>query len=276
MHYKLLSFIVAIAVLGISCNDNSNDMVERGTASMQVSLIDDPAQYDAVLIDVQGLSYKIETDTSETAEDNKEGSWNTVDIEPRVYDILELNNGEEALLADTDIPEGELKEIRLILGDQNQVVIENDTLDLTIPSGSSSGLKLKVDADIEANESYKLTLDFDAAKSIHETGNGKFILKPVIRVFLEETDESEFGSISGVVSPDSISSVVYVIEPDDEDTVSTIPEADGSFLVTMLEADSYHVIAIPAEDSGFNAASKEGVVVVAGETTELDTLKFNQ
>jgi hypothetical protein len=36
-----------------------------------------------------------------------------------------------------------VKEIRLVLGDNNHVVVDGDTFALTIPRGSSSGLKIK-------------------------------------------------------------------------------------------------------------------------------------
>jgi hypothetical protein len=53
--------------------------------------------------------------------------------------------------------------------------------DLETPSAEQSGLKIKIDKNLGFTTD-SLTLDFDADKSILETGNGKFILKPVIKV----------------------------------------------------------------------------------------------
>ena len=154
------SMMMLAAVYVLSSCDSSDSMDSpEGKATMQITLVDDPAAYEAVLIDVQGIEYKLEIDDDDIEDEDDddngdegsriyddEGEWIYVDIEPRVYDILELQNGTEAVLADVDIEAGELKEVRLILGDNNQVVIDGDTLDMKVPSGSSSGLKVKVDS----------------------------------------------------------------------------------------------------------------------------------
>ena len=282
-----MMMLAAVYVLS-SCDSSDSMDSPEGKATMQITLVDDPAAYEAVLIDVQGIEYKLEIDDDDIEDEDDddngdegsriyddEGEWIYVDIEPRVYDILELQNGTEAVLADVDIEAGELKEVRLILGDNNQVVIDGDTLDMKVPSGSSSGLKVKVDSDIEAGESYELVVDFDAAKSIVHTGSDKYILKPVIRAKLIESDEPEYGAIAGGVAPDSVSSVVYIIN-EDEDSVSTMPEPNGYFLVEMLEAGFYDVVAIPSEESGLTGASALDVEVMIDVTTELDTLKFTE
>ncbi|WP_421873671.1 DUF4382 domain-containing protein [Marinoscillum sp.] len=289
MKLKLLTILMAAVVALASCDDTNTDSMDTpGTATMKISLVDDPATFDAVLIDVQGVEYKLDTEDQndeDDGEDNEdetdsrilddEGEWVYVDIDPTVYDILQLQNGTEAVLADVDIEVGDLEEVRLILGDNNKVVVDGDTLDMTVPSGKSSGLKVKVDGDIEEGADYELVIDFDAAKSIVHTGSGKYLLKPVIRVKLMEVDVPEYGAISGVVAPDSVSSVVYVIDAD-EDSVSTMPEDNGSFLVERLDAGMYSVVAVPAEESGLNSTSAMDVEVMVDITTELDTLKFTE
>lgn len=289
MKLKLLTILMAAVVALASCDETNTDSMDTpGSATMKISLVDDPATFDAVLIDVQGVEYKLESEDMDEDEDDDseddadgrtsdddEGEWVYVDIDPTVYDILQLQNGTEAVLADVDIEVGDLEEVRLILGDNNKVVVDGDTLDMTVPSGKSSGLKVKVDGDIEEGADYELVIDFDAAKSIVHTGSGKYLLKPVIRVKLMEVDVPEYGAISGVVAPDSVSSVVYVIDSN-EDSVSTMPEENGSFLVELLDAGMYSVVAVPAEESGLNSASAMDVEVMVDMTTELDTLKFTE
>jgi len=286
MKTKLMATLISGAALLASCEDsgmtNSDQINSQSTASMQISLVDAPATYEAVLIDVVGLEYRTYNEDSVSAEsedsvevEGAEGTWTTVEIDPTVYDLLELNNGTEAVLANIDIKAETLSEIRMILGSGNQLVLAGDTIDLKVPSGSESGLKIKVDEKMEAGGNYKLVLDFDVAKSIVEAGkSGKFILKPVIHANLDKTDEApQYGSISGVVWPDSVSSVVYVINTD-KDSVSTIPEDNGTFLLEMLDEASYTVVALPQEGLGYTLATQTDVNVVAGQTTELDTLQF--
>ncbi len=300
MKVKILGIFLSMIILLASCNDsdNLNDMGSPGSASVQFKLIDAPVAYDAVLIDVQGLEYKLDIDDEMESDDESEegeeedneeensdsritdddegededGQWMTVDIEPRVYDLLQLNNGAEALLAEAEVEAGDLNAVRVILGSDNKVVVDGDTLDLFVPSGSQSGLKIKINEDIDAGEEYELIIDFDASKSIVVTGNDKYILKPVIRVDLVE-DEDEFGGISGVVFPLDLSSTVWAIDSDD-DSVSTIPEEDGTFLIDMLEAGDYSVVTVPDEESDFENMTIDDVSVMEGTITELDSIKF--
>ncbi|MEP5105912.1 MAG: DUF4382 domain-containing protein, partial [Ekhidna sp.] len=179
--------------------------------------------------------------------------------------LLDLVNGTEAVLADTDIPAGRLGEVRLVLGDNNTLVMGEKTIDLTIPSGSESGLKIKINKDLLAGVTYKLIVDFDAAKSIVKAGNsGTYNLKPVIRANME----AQTGAISGSISPVEEGVVVYAIINDD--SVSTYSNDEGMFLISALEANTYTVIAINATDT----ASAEGIDVIVGEVSDVGILSF--
>jgi hypothetical protein len=59
------------------------------------------------------------------------------------------------------------------------------------------GIKLNVHQELSGGYTYTFWLDFDAAQSIHVTGNGKYMLKPVIRLYAETTS----GSVEGSVFP---------------------------------------------------------------------------
>lgn len=65
--------------------------------------------------------------------------------------------------------------------DDNSVMVDSVIHPLQTPSAQQSGLKIKIDKDLDLDIN-TLTLDFDAEKSIVETGNGGYILKPVIKV----------------------------------------------------------------------------------------------
>tara|TARA_Y100001972_G_C7666283_1_gene336984 strand:+ start:3252 stop:4196 length:945 start_codon:yes stop_codon:yes gene_type:complete len=294
MKLRFIGTILSILMLVVACNDG--DITGKETAHVNFKLVDHPVSYDAVLIDLVGLEYRLEMEDYEVEteveievegeeddrvlgdghedddEDEDEGEWITVDIEPQVYDILQLQNGAEALLAESEIEAGELKEIRLILGDNSKVVVDGDTIDLKVPSGSSSGLKIKVDAEIEAGEFYDVVIDFVASKSIVRTGNGKYLLKPVIRVKLVQ-DDDPYGSISGLISPSDLAVMVHAINAE-EDTASTQPEEDGSYLINLLLPGSYTVVVEPEDDSGFSDVTIENVMVKEEEITELETVSF--
>jgi len=293
MKLRFIGSIFTILMLSVACNDGEIGMNE--TAHVNFKLVDHPVSYDAVLIDLVGLEYRLEIEDEEDEIDSEDegteneddrilgdhhddedeeddGTWTIVDIEPQVYDILQLQNGAEALLAETEIEAGELKEIRLILGDNNKVVVDGDTLGLKVPSGSSSGLKIKVRSEIEAGEFYDVVIDFVASKSIVSTGNGKYLLKPVIKVKLVQ-DEDPYGGISGLISPVDLSVMVHAINAE-EDTASTQPEEDGSYLIDLLLPGSYTVVVEPEDGSGFDDVTIAEVIVVEEEITALETVSF--
>ncbi|WP_258105476.1 DUF4382 domain-containing protein [Marinoscillum sp. MHG1-6] len=243
-----------IAFSFLSCSDN-----EGGSAKIQVSLVDAPADYDSVFVDIQDVQVNASGDP---------GGWISLESATMgVYDLLQLTNGEEAFLGEVELPEGKLAQVRLILGTENSLVMDGETYALTTPSGQESGLKLNVHADILAGITYKLVIDFDAAKSVVSAGSsGKYNLKPVIRAVFEATT----GAIEGVISPVDSAAVIYAIQGTDTAT-STYPDEDGMFLLRALPEGTYDVVAEPA-DSTLNTAIESGVGVVIGEVTSVDTL----
>jgi hypothetical protein len=79
------------------------------------------------------------------------------------------------------IPTNSVKEIRFVLGPANTIEFNGIVYPLTIPSGSESGLKLKINKQLNGPVD-SLLIDFDAALSIHQNGNGDYLLKPVLKI----------------------------------------------------------------------------------------------
>ncbi|MCV9385701.1 DUF4382 domain-containing protein [Reichenbachiella ulvae] len=253
-------FALAVGILA-SCDS------EKQSARIQISLVDAPGDYDAVMIDIEDILVNTSSDESD------ESGWQSLDTaEPGIYDLLKLTNGEEAFLGEVELPEGQLGQVRLLLGDENTLVIDGEETALTVPSGSQSGLKLNVSAEITGGVTYKLILDFDVDKSVVKAGNsGKYNLKPVIRAEME----AQTGAISGTVAPLEIGSTVYAIIG--EDTIaSTVPDETGEFLLRALDAETYSVSAAPEEGSGYDGATVDGVAVVIGEVTDAGELTMTE
>ena len=131
--------------------------------------------YDSILIDIQSISIHTSTDSAETS------GWFELETNGGIYDLLDYDSGNDTLIAfDSVLQVQTISQIRLILGDSNTIVDDGVTYDLETPSAQTSGLKIQVHAELEADKSYKILLDFDADNSINKTGNGKYKLKPVI------------------------------------------------------------------------------------------------
>jgi len=256
---KLFSALIIASLFIISCSSDE----DAGSARIQVALVDAPADYEAVYIDIDDVQVNVGNDEED------ESGWQSLDdAQPGIYDLLKLTNGEEAFLGEIELPAGQLGQVRLILGDSNSLITEGSETELKVPSGSQSGLKLNVGENIEAGLTYKLVIDFDAAKSVVKAGNsGRYNLKPVLRASFE----AQTGAIAGVVSP--AEGIVYGIIGDD--SISTYPDIEtGEFLIRALEAGTYDVVAVPGSDTELDTVTVENVLVEIGIVTEVDTLKL--
>jgi len=224
-------------------------------ASVQFRLTDAPGAYDAVYIDIQQIEIKA-----------GENSQLITLARPGVYNLLDFTNGLDTLMLDASVAPGRLNQIRLILGSNNSVVVDGVTHPLATPSAQQSGLKLNVQYDLEPGVAYTYTIDFDAGRSIVQQGNGSYSLKPVIRVHTSTTN----GAIQGDANPDS--AAVYVMAINGNDTIGTIPNANGQFLIGGLASGSYQVIV--QGDGLLGDITINAVTVTAGNVTNLGIITF--
>lgn len=165
-----------IAITG--CDKNEDDV--QGTSRMTVKMTDAPATYDSVLVEIDHVEVHYAEDEEHPG---AEEGWVSLETKAGVYDLLQLRNGVTVVLADDEeIPSGNITQMRLVLGNDNRVVIAGISYSLVTPSAQNSGLKINIDNELEAGEEYEVVLDFDAEKSIVVEGNGGYSLKPVIKV----------------------------------------------------------------------------------------------
>ncbi|WP_319503218.1 DUF4382 domain-containing protein [uncultured Draconibacterium sp.] len=176
MRKFITAFIIA-ATFFVACSDDDN---KAGTGTLKVDLTDAPAEYSAVLVDIQGLRINVND------ADTTEGNWMDLTLDTMgQINLLELMDGVSIQLSEDEIPAGYLSQIRLILGDNNQLVIGEDTMDMETPSAQQSGLKVNVHDSIADGETFSMMLDFDAEQSVVDKGNGGYSLKPVLTVIKE-------------------------------------------------------------------------------------------
>lgn len=257
--FSLLLAPLALMITLVAC-DKDDNVDNNEKAHLQIRLTDDPGDYDEVWIDIRDVQINVSND------DNN--GWKSLDgVRPGKYDLLSLVNDRDTLLADAYIPAGRVQQIRLILGSDNYLVKDGQVIDLETSSAQQSGLKLNIHQDVEAGLMYTLLMDFDVARSIVKTGNGKHILKPVIRCTLK----SAGGSIYGVVVPANYPSVVFAINGSDTVT-SSFTDNGGRFSLRGLPAsNSYHVSYLTTHPD-LRDSTIGPVTVVAGQVTVLDTM----
>lgn len=252
----------ALVWLMIGCSD-SNDTETPGDGTMRVFLIDEPGDYDEVNVEVVGVEVHRSGD-----EDN--AGWRTIDVDTTYVDLLSLTNGNSVVLADSTLPAGQYTQVRLILGEGNTVVVDGETHPLVVPSGGETGLKLNHPFTIEPETLYEITLDFNADRSIHLTGNGVYMLRPVIRVIVNASS----GTVIGDVEPVAARARIWTVAG--EDTVSTYADTlSGEFRFAMLATGAYD-LHFEATAGAYRDTLLEGVAVNASETTDVGTVAMEE
>lgn len=115
-------------------------------------------------------------------------SWVTVSSTPKTVDLLKLKaEGTNELLADVTLKEGAYGQLRL---DISNVVVTDDKgeHEAKLPSGE---LKIVGGFTVTPNSTSLAVFDFVADESLHLTGNGEYILAPVVQLETREDAEVE-------------------------------------------------------------------------------------
>ena len=262
---------VLLLVMGgfISCSETTSTDSETGT--LRMILVDAPADLEGVE-SLEIVFDRVMVHRGICQDEDSTDGWitvlcDTLPVEQRTFDLMELVNGDFGILCEDDLEAGAYTQIRIII-ESATLIVDGEPQELFIPSGEQSGIKLvggfKVDPDVIT----ELTLDFDVAKSLHEAppGSGRYILRPTIR--LVQTTLS--GTISGTVLPAGIGAVIYALDPSTVDTVaSTLADPiTGEYVLQALLAGIYDV---RASAVGYADSTRTGIAVTAGvNTTDVD------
>lgn len=174
MKKKLLIFsaiLLTASVIFVSCK---KDNKSEGTSTLHVRLTDAPTAYEEVNVDIREVRVKFSDDTLSTG-------WVTLTTFPGIYNLLAYQNGIDTLLGTGIFPIQVVKEIRFVLGPNNTIKDAGIVYPLTIPSGSESGLKIKINKSLNATLE-TIIIDFDAALSVKKEGTGDYKLRPVLKI----------------------------------------------------------------------------------------------
>jgi hypothetical protein len=226
-----------------------------GPGTIVVRLTDAPGAYDAVNIVVDSI--RVHVESGDTI-----NGWYTISHSPATYDLLDYMNGRDTIIAGDTVPAGYYSQMRLYIGQGSNVTKDGVSHPLVIPSGSQSGLKLNIQASISPGVQYALLLDFDASRSIVVTGNGRYMLKPVIRTVATAVS----GSLMGKVVPDTTHATVWAIAG--TDTSGTFADSTGAFAFRFLSPATYLLRIVPA-DTTYRDTTLANIVVAAAQSTNV-------
>ncbi len=174
--FPLFIALLFIAILVPSCVPTSNTLANlpEGTGKLVVNVTDPPPpNMDSVVVEVGNLEVH-----------RAGGPWVTVAEDMGPFD-LKLVEDREELLASATVDAGIYTQIRL------------DVISVTISAGGeehtarvpSGKIKLVGSFEVVNGQETDVTLDFVGAESVHVTGNGEYMFKPVIKLLIAKSSK---------------------------------------------------------------------------------------
>ena len=270
--FFLTPLLVLPLIFGACSNEDSN---LSGNGQLKLSITDAPVDTDSITsvnISVTGVQYL-----------NDDGNWATFENfeGPQTYDLLDLTRGESELLGSFDMKAGSYTQLRFMLDavEKGENPVSNpgcfltfndgSTKPLFVPSGSQTGYKASGDFTVPMNGVVSVTADFDARKSVVKAGaSGKYLLKPTIRLVVENQAGTLTGTVSNIAEGSSI--VVYVYEndtyteeeaaePTEEEAVrfanavsSDMVDESGMYKLAFLAPGTYDLVVVENIDGEFS------------------------
>ena len=242
---KALVVTAAVALLA-ACGGSGGDGDKSQTGRLKLSITDAPVDdVDSVWVQFSAVEFK------------PVGGAPILNplATPQRLNLLELQQGRQAVLVnDVVLPAGQYEWIRLVVDNvpavrDSYVMWNGAECEMTVPSGSESGLKMNRGFTLLAEGSVALTVDFDLRKSLHAPPGQHsmigqctqgFLLRPTLRL----VQDSEVGAIAGTVAPALFQGVagcvpmVYVFSDGTNAAGSTVPDdQDGTAPDPVLMAE---------------------------------------
>ncbi|PXX88992.1 hypothetical protein DIT71_16805 [Marinobacter vulgaris] len=268
--FGITALAAAVAACGGSGSSDSDS-----TGTMSLGLTDAPVtDLTEVNLNITSVEVKPAEGKSVTVQVETEDGETSLDI-----NLLDFQGGKVVQLFERqEFPAGEYEWIRLHLGDNPYVKEDNATpdteVDLFVPSGFQTGLKLQGGFIIPSGGSADFTIDFDVRKSIvnageRGTGDSKYILKPAHRLI----DNTEAGSIIGDVDYVSINQNDALVACYYEGSVyvysGDIPAEELTDLNSdNLDSEEGPLLSVPVEDEDLDGIhSFKAAFLPTGEYT---------
>ena len=235
-----------------SSSSNSNPNIPKGQSQVSMYMMDGPINFYKVLIDIRQVTVEIDTATTQNAPDvddqwdanycgfhrtasNKSVIWDTLSITPGVYNLLDLRNGTDTLLASGLYPTGKIIKIQITLGSDNTVYTDSTTdypLEIFGPNPYFTINVSRTNVDDVTNNEFKLWLDFNLEKSIF-FWDGSFLLQPYFTVF----NDMVSAKVQGTVLPPGAGALVEGISG--TDTIYAIPFWGGQYQFRNVPAGTW-------------------------------------
>lgn len=214
-----LTLLTSLGLAGASCVP----IVEAKTGTIEVWVTDAPPGYEitSIMVTVSEEGVEIhkavaeqeqeqeqegegEQEQEQQQEQQGEGEWIPIAIieDNNPFDLTQLQDGLQQILAIEKVSTGKYTQIRMNIEMVevtflNEGETEETTVEAKLPSGK---LKFVRPFDVVEEETTVLLLDFDVDKSVVFTGSGKVIVKPVVKLTIQQGKAHQLASVEGTIS----------------------------------------------------------------------------
>lgn len=280
----VITSLTALLFLFFGCG------AKEKTGTLKINLTDTPGTYEEVFITFSEVSVHRGEDqdnsTGNAADNAANSGWIIIEDEEQGFDLLTLQSGNFTLLAEAKLAAGIYTQIRLKISDgedengepKTYVKVGGEKYALKVPSGTKSGLKFTHPFRIEADNETVFFVDFDAEKSVKQTGKGNYQLKPTISILSELSPNHGEQGITGTVqdSTDNESiegaTVFAYLETDNatEPNASAKTDEEGYFILPVAEG----TYTLEVDAAGYETYTMDSMVVGTG-FKELGPIKLD-
>ncbi|MFA6504531.1 MAG: DUF4382 domain-containing protein [Treponemataceae bacterium] len=279
MKYAKFFLFAIIGAIGLAACTSAT----TGETTVQFSLTDAPVA-SASVKEVYVTFSALDINNSTSAGDTGSG-WTSIPIDTtKEYELLSLSNGLSAALGSVPLSGGtQINQIRFAVS-KIELVETADAVGAprhAVTLSSSTGLKIVNAFDIPLSGSVTLVADFDVRKSLVNTGTG-YKMKPVLRAVVE----NEAGEIHGTApvgylvfaytsSVGTDISLSFTDPANDAESAaydgaytSATVKADGTYTLAFLEAGTYDLVLVKADDGTVGQVANDVLVESAKNTVQ--------
>lgn len=262
MNIRFLTAVAGGALLLTACGGSGGSAIPGGsgggTATLSASLMDGPFRTSGGTVTAVNVAIaKVEA--------VGDGGVQTIATFSPAKPVNLLNYQTTVLpLGSATLPAGHYQQLRFVLDTSNpnntSVVVNGTTYPLSIPSATgsmgfggnsstdpgdgagTSGVKVNVGLTAQANTTYGILIDFNAAESIVSPGStGGWMMKPV----LVATAQATSGSIAGAVTNKAgtaVSGAEVLAEQNGTAINSGVTDTNGNYQINALPAGTYTLV----------------------------------
>lgn len=178
---KNLIFLLIIVLNLQNCSKENLNQTESET-TISVKLNGTDSQYDEVWIEITDVLIKVIDDESIP------DCWISLkSADKEIYNYIDITRAENLnLTTGINIPSGIIYELKLVIGQSNNLVIDGKAIDLNTNAIYQAESASRIQENLKSNNHYRFNLEFDTDNSILESPiENYYILQPSISTTME-------------------------------------------------------------------------------------------